>query len=151
MGEKLQKSLLWAVVLSESSHVFCCVFPTLFSLMGLLASFGLVVAMPGYVVELHDLMHAWEVPMILFSGIILVLGWIVVHYSEKMDCHDTGCGHGACGKSKKRAHLVLKVATVVFVANVLIYTFIHRAEWFNEQSPLMHSVSDLHHEDHNHP
>lgn len=151
MNEKLQKPLLWAVVLSESSHVFCCVFPTLFSLMGLLASFGLVIAMPGYMVELHEFMHAWEVPMIIFSGLILALGWVVVHYSAKIDCHHSGCGHAACGKSKKRAHLVLKVATVVFVANLLIYTFIHRAQWFNESPPLAGSVSNMHQDDHNHP
>ncbi len=132
MGMKatLQKSMMWAVVLSEASHIFCCVFPTLFSVVGLLAGLGMVVALPGFMIELHNFLHNWEVPMIALSGAILVLGWVVTLYSEKIDCHDGGCGHGACAPRKKRAHVVLKIATVLFVFNVLIYMTIHRSTWF---------------------
>lgn len=144
MNQKIQKSLMFAVILSETSHLFCCVLPTIVSLMGLLAGLGMVVALPAGVLELHDFLHEWEVPMIAGSGVILALGWIAVHYSEKVDCHSTGCSHGACAPRKNRAHLVLKIATVLFVFNVLVYTVVHRSAWFNDHSPLAHHEADGH-------
>jgi hypothetical protein len=136
MNSKLQKSLTWAVIASESSHVFCCVFPTLFSVVGLLAGMGMIITLPPGMIALHNLLHEWEVPMILISGVILALGWLAAWHGEKVDCHSTGCAHGACAPRKKRAHLVLKIATVLFVCNVLIYTLVHRSDWFNTNSPL---------------
>jgi len=144
MNQKIQKSLIWAVILSESSHLFCCVLPTIVSLMGLLAGLGMVATLPAGVLELHEFLHAWEVPMIAMSGVILALGWLAIRYSDKVDCHSTGCVHGACAPRKSRAHLVLKIATVLFIFNVLVYTLVHRSTWFNEHSPLGH------HEEHDH-
>lgn len=125
MNEKTQKRLIWAVALSESSHIVCCVFPTLFSVVGLLASAGMVIALPPAMIDLHEFMHEWEVPMIAVSGIILVLAWGAVLYSDKVDCHSTGCGHGACAPRKKSAHTILKIASALFVVNVLVYIFLH--------------------------
>lgn len=132
----MQKPLVWAVLLSESMHLFCCVLPTIVSVMGLLAGLGVVVALPSGMLTLHELLHEWEVPMIALSGVILALGWAVVRYSDKVDCHSTGCAHGACAPRKSRAHLVLKIATALFFFNVLVYTVVHRSEWFNANSPL---------------
>lgn len=130
MKQSMQKPLIWAVVLSESSHVFCCVLPTIFSVMSLLAGVGVVAAMPTFMVTMHDFLHAWELPMIGLSGLILALGWGAVWYSDKIDCHDSGCCHGACAPKKGKAHLVLKIATVLFVLNVLVYFTVHRSTWF---------------------
>lgn len=110
--------------------MFCCVFPTIFSVVSLLAGLGMVSAMPPFMVSVHDALHAWELPMIALSGGLLALGWWATWYSDKIDCHSTGCAHGACAPRKKRAHTVLKVATLLFVFNILIYTFIHRSHWF---------------------
>ena len=147
MNEKIQKSMVWAVILSESSHLFCCVLPTIVSLMGLLAGLGVIVALPSGVLQLHEFLHEWEIPMIAASGVILALGWIAIRYSDKVDCHSTGCAHGACAPKKSRAHLVLKIATVLFVFNVAVYVVVHRSDWFNEHSPLgQHGHEQVHHD-----
>jgi hypothetical protein len=117
-------------VLSEGTHVFCCVFPTLFSLAGLLASIGIFITIPGYMTEFHDFLHDWEIPIIVLSGALLALGWAVVLYSDKIDCHNTGCAHGACVQRKSKAHLVLKIATALFIFNVAVYAFVHRMDVF---------------------
>jgi hypothetical protein len=148
MNAKLKKSVLWAVVLSEGSHVFCCVFPTLFSLLGLLASVGIFVAMPAFMVEMHDFLHVWEIPLIALSGVLLAFGWAVVLYSDKIDCHSTGCAHGACAPRKTKAHLVLKIATAVFVVNLLIYAFVHRMDVFHVDATAGQAVPVEHHHDH---
>ena len=141
MKERLQKSLNYAVIASEGMHIFCCVFPTLFSLLGLLAGLGLVTALPPAMIGFHDFMHHWEVPMIVTSGIIQALGWAVVVYSQKVDCHSTGCAHGACAPRKNTAHKVLKIATVLFIVNVVIYFGVHRSHWFETGvgAALMHT------------
>lgn len=130
MKQTLQKPLLWAVVLSETSHVFCCVFPTIFSVVSLLAGLGVVAAMPTFMISMHNTLHAWELPMIGLSGTVLALGWGAVWYGDKIDCHSTGCAHGACAPKKTKAHIVLKIATVLFLFNVLIYATLHKSTWF---------------------
>lgn len=124
--EKLHKGIFWAIVVSESSHIFCCVLPTLFSLAGLLAGAGLFVAVPGPLAQVHALLHDYEIPMVVFSGTVLALGWGLHAYSLRIDCHDTGCGHGPCKPTKRRAATVLKIATFMFVANVLVFLVFHR-------------------------
>lgn len=124
--ERLRKSIIWAVVASEASHIFCCVLPTLFSLMGLLAGAGLIVAMPGPLVALHDILHDWEVLMVLGSGVILLVGWGLHILAARMDCHDTGCRHEPCTPNKNRAGFVLKIATLLFMVNVLVFLVVHR-------------------------
>lgn len=84
-------------------------------------------SMPGFLVTIHDYMHQWELPVIAVSGLILVLGWAITLYSDRVDCHHTGCEHGACAPKKDRAHMVLIIASVLFLFNLSIYLFVHRA------------------------
>lgn len=141
MPNRLSKSLNYAVIASEGMHIFCCVFPTVFSLLGLLAGLGVMAALPPSMIAFHDFMHAWEVPMIVASGLVLVLGWAVVFYSRRVDCHSTGCAHGACAPQKNKAHMILKIASILFVLNVIIYFGVHRSDWFAQGvgAELMHS------------
>ena len=123
--EKIQKGLIWSLILSETTHVFCCVLPTVFSFVSLLAGLGVVSALPAGWVAFHDFMHEWEIPLIFLSGLILALGWGLYRISVKIDCHDNGCGHGPCHPKKSGALLVLKIATGLFAVNTLIYVALH--------------------------
>lgn len=130
MKKTLQRSLFWAVVVSESSHVFCCILPTVFSLLGLLTGLGIVVGMPGFLAYIHDAMHPYEIPLIVFSAVTLAAGWAITIYSEKIDCHDTGCVHGGCNPQKSNVRKVMIIATVLFSINLGIYLTVHRSHWF---------------------
>jgi len=112
-------------VLSELSHVFCCFLPSVFSIMTVLVGMGALGAMPLWFDGLHDVMHVWEVPIIGFSALILVLGWSLHFVSKRMDCHSTGCGHEPCAPKKKSTTHILKIATFLFVINVSIYGVVH--------------------------
>ncbi|MGQ0526659.1 MAG: hypothetical protein ACT4OY_01290 [Alphaproteobacteria bacterium] len=141
--KKLQKTLVWGVVASESMHVFCCVLPTIFSLLSLFAGLGLMSAMPVGLMHLHDLLHRWELPMIIVSGAILALGWALYRYSKKVDCHDTGCCHGPCGPKKNKVGLVLKAATLLFIINISVYGVFHRGVGINlPHNETMHEQAD---------
>jgi hypothetical protein len=127
MHEKHQKRLFWAIILSETSHIFCCVLPTLISLLSLLAGFGLVVAMPGWLQSMHDFMHRWEPVMVGVSVFVVALGWGLYFYSKKAECcHHTGCHHAPCGPRKKIANKILIVATILMIFNVGMYFGVHR-------------------------
>lgn len=125
MRRNLTNIMSWAVVLSELSHVFCCVLPTLFSVLSLLAGLGMISVVPGFLMEWHEAIHAYEIPIILTSGAITVAAWIVYLSAKESDCHSTGCVHEPCGPRKSRAYKVLMVGTVLFVVNVTIFLFLH--------------------------
>lgn len=124
-NERVQKSIYWAILVSETSHIFCCVLPTLFSIISLAAGLGLVAAMPAGLEMLHEVIHDWEIPMIIASGLIVLFGWMVHYFAIKLDCHNTGCEHEPCGPKKRKAGNILKIATVLFVFNVTIFLFFH--------------------------
>ncbi len=123
---RLQGMCSWFVVLSELSHVFCCVLPSVFSMLTILITMGVMGSMPGWINDVHDVMHGWEVPIIAASGIVLVLSWGLHLVSKRINCHDTGCVHEPCEPKKDKNAFILKIATVLFVANVSIYSFVHR-------------------------
>jgi hypothetical protein len=73
--EKYRKTVLAALLVSETSHIFCCVLPTVFSIVSVLSGIGIISTLPTGWVHVHEILHHWEVPMITISGIILVMGW----------------------------------------------------------------------------
>jgi hypothetical protein len=106
------------------------VLPTVFSLVSLLSGIGIISTLPAGWVELHEVLHKYEIPMIGFSGLVLCLGWTLHWYTEHMmtdktESH-THCCHGPCEPKKNRVHFVLKAATVLFIANLAIYLIFHR-------------------------
>ena len=123
--ERIKKGIFWAVILSETSHVFCCVLPTVISVISLIAGAGLISALPGPVLAVHDMLHAYEIPMIAFSAFILLSGWGLHALSTRLDCRGTGCSHEPCAPEKSRTRTVLVVATVLFFCNLSVYLMFH--------------------------
>lgn len=148
MRERVQKTLTWALIVSEASHVFCCVLPTVFSILSLFVGMGMIASMPGVMVQVHDFIHHWELPIIAVSGLILLMGWGLTIYSRKMDCHDHGCCHGACAPKKSKAHLILIVATVLFAFNLTVYVLAHRTNII--QRGVQEHLGQHHADGHNH-
>lgn len=138
--EKIRKTLNVAIVLSELSHVFCCVLPTLFSLLTLLAGLGVLAAVPVMMVEVHEVIHKYELWVIGFSAAMIGFGWLLHWQSLKVDCHDTGCHHPPCEPVKRKTSKFLVVATILFAVNVFVYGVVHRGMGI--------SISNLSHEDH---
>jgi hypothetical protein len=125
--KKINKGLFWTVVASESIHVFCCVLPTIFSVMSLMAGLGMIATMPGLIDEAHHMIHEYEIPMMIVSGFILFLGWIIYGYSRFLSCSDEGstCCHEPCAPKKDRTKIFMIVATILFIVNVSIYFIFH--------------------------
>ena len=145
MIKSFHKHIGWAVLVSELSHVFCCVIPTLVTILSAFANIGLVVVAPnGILMRVHEALHEYEIPVIIFSGVMVIVGWIAHLASRTVDCHDTGCGHPPCAPRKNWNSRILLGATLLFVVNMGIYFGVHRNVFHLDM--FAHQV-----EDHDHP
>lgn len=145
MKNNLRKVSNTLVILTEISHVFCCVLPTVISLISLASVAGITILMPGFFGDLHDALHHYEIPMMLFSGIMLLVAWGISLYSLYIDCHDTGCEHGPCEPKKKHSLTVMFIATALFLINVTIYFSVHMGDdktLLNEPQSAIHNHHD---------
>ncbi|MCB1556261.1 MAG: hypothetical protein KDJ15_03005 [Alphaproteobacteria bacterium] len=115
--ERIQSFLHWSLLVTLSSHVFCCVLPTVVSLAGLAAGLGVTSGMLEGLSTLHEALHHAERPLLAFSAVMLATGWSVYLYSRKIDCHNTGCVHAPCAPRKKCAGGILALATALFALN----------------------------------
>ena len=143
---KLNTTLYWTIIASEFGHIFCCVLPTVFSILSLMSGLGMISVMPMWLQSVHALIHAWEIPMIITSGVLLALGWGLYAYSKKIDCHDTGCEHEPCTPKKNMSHTLLKIATILFLINVTVFFVFHRGlDIASTPQYSQYESSDAHH------
>lgn len=145
---KLQRPLLWTVLLAESTHIFCCVLPTVITVLAVLASFGTVAQMPVFLLDIHELLHEYEVPVILFSGSVLLVGWGIYALSRQIECQKSHCEphETICAPAKDHTRWVLVAATILFMINITVYVTLHRGseDLLRAQAEAAH-VHDHHH------
>jgi len=124
--QNLSRYVSLTTVASEITHLFCCGLPMIFSLISLLTSVGLVASMPNSINILHEAMHPYEVPLIITSAIIMLIGWIIHFVAERINCQKTGeCDHEPCLPKKKRSNKILIIATFLFIFNLTGYLVLH--------------------------
>jgi hypothetical protein len=124
--KNLENKLYTSIIAAESIHIFCCALPTLFSILSLLAGMGMIAGMPVIMYQAHEAIHDYEMPIIIFSAILLAFGWIVYGYSRRMDCaNEAACANVPCEPRKSRAKKILIVATILFLVNISLYFTIH--------------------------
>jgi hypothetical protein len=126
MFQKLKLLMPWMVVATEISHVFCCVLPTLVTVFAVIVNAGLLSASPVFLESIHDVIHDYEAPIILFSGFMMLIGWAVHIAATKADCHATGCVHSPCEIQKSKNLRILQLATILFFVNIVIYFAVHK-------------------------
>ena len=120
--DRINTHLGWAVILSQLTHVFCCGLPVLFSILSLLSGFGLIGMMPASMESVHEALHTWETPILIGSGVILVLGWALHAYARRLDCTKTSsCSHAPCAPKKRKSSYILMGATALFIVNLLVF------------------------------
>jgi len=119
--QRIQNIFHWTVIGSVLSHIFCCGLPTIVSAISLLSGLGIIASMPAGLTTLHDILHIYELHLVVFSGVMIAFGWVLHDISRRIDCHDTGCGHPPCGPKKKRSTKLLIFASGLFLMNIVVY------------------------------
>ena len=128
LQKTLHRNIGIALILSETTHVFCCVLPTVVTVLSLLASAGAAVPIPLFLLDVHEFLHAYEVPVIIGSGALLGLSWGLYGAARRTNCEKPHCEthEMACPRQKDRTRRVLMIATILFAANVTVYLTLHR-------------------------
>lgn len=120
--EKIRRNIGWLVIASEASHLFCCILPTLAAVMSLAVGVGLL---PASFTLLHDFIHGYEIPIIVFSGVLLALGWWAYHTATETDCHALGHDEHHCHQTTDRSKRYLVIGTLLFLLNLCVYLGLH--------------------------
>lgn len=145
--DKLHRNIGMAIILAECTHVFCCVLPTVVTLLSVLASVGTFIQVPVFLLDIHEFLHAYEIPVITFSGVMLVLGWVLYVVARRIECARPHCEphETVCAPAKNNTKTILAVASVLFVVNVFVYFTFHRGT-----EGLLHAqaVEAHHHHEH---
>ncbi len=124
--QNLNRYIPFISITSEITHLFCCALPLAFSFLNLLTSFGLLTSMPSSLDYFHNVMHNYEIPLIIFSAVLLTLGWVLHLFSQRIDCREDGhCSHQPCAPIKKRSSRILLIATGLFIFNLTAYFVFH--------------------------
>jgi len=124
--QRVKHITAWLLLITSSSHVFCCVLPTVVGVINVFANLGMFSIWLPQFESWHTVMHAYEVQLLMFSGVMLGIAAIVDMISIQIDCHSTGCTHGSCEPAKDRATMILLVATLLFAFNTGSYFFAHK-------------------------
>ena len=122
--ERIHKSIKWMMAVTLIGHVFCCVLPGFVALLSILTGMGMLSTVLPFFDNMHHLVHGYEISIMIFSGIMLFFGWSLQIYSNKIDCHSTGCHHEPCGSKKKRSSKILIASSLLFMANLIIVLFV---------------------------
>ncbi len=126
--KKLSSFLSSTVILSQLMHIFCCGLPFLFSVVSLFSLLGVSIALPTAFSGLHDVLHEWEVPVLMFSGVVVALGWVLHMISTALNCRESGaCAHAPCEPRKDKSVLLLQCASMLFIVNCLTYLLFHES------------------------
>jgi hypothetical protein len=148
--DRRQSAIVWAVIVSEISHIFCCVLPTIFTVMSLMTNLGMISTMPVWFAGIHTVMHAWEFPIVVASGLTLAIGWVLHYLSLKEPCETAGCTkpHVPCAPRKNKMKIFLIVATVLFAVNVFVFLVIHRGMGVGNEAIKTEAMNHDHAHDH---
>ncbi len=103
--------------MAELSHVFCCGLPMLAAIM----SAGSQVGLSGSFVAFHHFTHAYEVPILIGSGLLLLTAFLLQVISYRVECNQAICQHGDCTPRKFRVSWIFVVALALFVVNVSVF------------------------------
>lgn len=139
--EKMRRHVGWLVLASEISHLFCCVLPTIAAVTSLAVGVGVL---PAAFTVLHDVIHGYEIPIILFSGFLLVAGWIIYGMATRTDCKGMGHDEHQCHETYDRSKLFLIIGTVLFIANLAVFLVLHQG--LDRLTHKHHDTASHHHE-----
>jgi len=124
--QKLQTTIFYSILASELGHVFCCVIPTVLSILTLAASYGMVVTIPGFALSYHNYIHTWEHLIIAISAALLVLGWSLFALNARLQIKHDCCSQTTCNKTRHKSKIIMIIATVLFLVNVSAYFLLHK-------------------------
>jgi hypothetical protein len=103
-------------------HIFCCGIPLLTTIIGLSTTLGFIT---GGILEnpLFESFERFEIEIMILSGLMLLLAFILKFRANKMNCCETE-EKKFCSESEKINNIFLKISSVLYLFSILIFTTI---------------------------
>ena len=114
---RIQRAATTASLVAELSHIFCCGLPIFVAVV----SAGSQIGLGGSFLAFHAIMHDYEVPILIGSGLLLAFGLLLHYISFRINCRATGCAHSDCTPMKFRVGWIFTIAIVLYAANLAFY------------------------------
>ena len=94
-------------------HIFCCGIPLFATIIGLSTTLGFF---GGEILNnpLFQGFEKFEIEILLFSGLILMIAFILKFRAKKLDCCDKQ-GKIFCGVNEKINNVLLKISSVLYL------------------------------------
>ena len=84
-------------------------------------SAGSQIGFGGAFLVFHKFVHAYELHILLGSGLLLAFGFGLHFVSYLIDCRATGCAHDDCEPKKFRVGWIFTIALLLYIANLAFY------------------------------
>ena len=102
-------------------HIFCCAIPLLATIVGLTTSLGFI--SNGFLeAPIFQLFELFESKILLISGVILLLAWILKFKAKDLDCCPTK-ENKFCNINSNINQISLKIATSLYIVNLITAIF----------------------------
>lgn len=106
------------VILGSVMHLFCCGLPFLLSITSLATAIG-ISSLEIFNVEWFEQIENY---LLVIMGVMLGLTYFVNRYSKRLDCQENDlCTHPPCDEKKDISGYFLRIATVLYVLNILLF------------------------------
>lgn len=101
-------------------HIFCCAIPLLTTIIGLSATFGFI--SNGILqIPLVESFEKFEIEILLLSGIILILAFLLKFRAKKLDCCEKEAKN-FCNTNEKINNLFLKTSGILYLFSIVTFT-----------------------------
>lgn len=119
---KIAKTSTVLSFIAALSHIFCCVLPLIVSVLSLSTVAGGALGLSA----LHEHMHDYELPILIFAGIMLSVSAISLLIARRLDCaSDACCSHAPCAPRKNISYKIFWVALILFGINCIVLFLEH--------------------------
>jgi SNF family Na+-dependent transporter len=105
------KAIKLGIIATIAPHIFCCGIPMTLAIIGLIA--------PD-MAHFHILPHWMEPWLFVFSGIMLLISWLLVF----RDC-ECECKHCDSKKSHKTQKILIGIISVIFIISLVLHFISH--------------------------
>lgn len=114
-----QRVATTASLMAELSHIFCCGLPIFVAIM----SAGSQIGLGGGFLVFHAIIHDYEIPILIGSGMLLAVGLLLHYISFRINCRTVGCAHSDCEPVKFRVGWIFTIAIALYALNLALYIY----------------------------
>ena len=102
------RAVTMGIIAGILPHLFCCVLPVVLGIIGMVA--------PEMISDIEIIPEHAEIWVFIFSGLMLILSWVMLYYHKKCNCDHCDATH-----HHRIQRIILTVITILTVAGITMH------------------------------